>query len=247
MKIVIIGCGNMGGAIARGLASCEDLQIAVTSHDGQTAQALAKDCPSVQAFSNNREGAQWADVVIVAVKPWLVRVVLDEMESSLKNKTVLSVAAGMVDPRIQVYVMPNIAARYGESMTFIQETPEGDALQVAVDLFDRLGQTLVVEPRQMIPGMMLAGCGIAYVMRFVRAMQQAGVELGFRPQLAQDIALQTMEGAAAVLKQTGLHPEQAIDMVTTPGGYTIRGLNELDHAGFTSAVIRAMKTGLNDK
>ena len=93
-------------------------------------------------------------------------------------------------------------------------------------------------------GMMMAGCGIAYAMRFVRAMMEGGVEMGFYPRVAQQIAQQTMLGAVTLLQETGLHPEAAIDKVTTPGGITIKGLNELDHAGFNSAVIRCLKAGL---
>lgn len=92
--------------------------------------------------------------------------------------------------------------------------------------------------------MMMAGCGIAYVMRYVRAMMEGGVEMGFYPADARDIALQTMAGAVSLLRETGLHPEAAIDKVTTPGGITIKGLNELDHAAFNSAVIRSLKAGL---
>ena len=245
MNVAIIGCGNMGGAIARGLAGKdENVQVLVTSHDGRTAQALAAEVPAIKAVSNNAEAVGLADTVVVAVKPWLVKDVLDDLQDELRGKTVLSVAAGVEDPRIDVYVMPNIAAQYAQSMTFIQQARDADAVQRAVNLFGCLGRTMVVEPRQMQAGMMLAGCGIAYAMRFVRAMQQAGVEMGFRPSAARDVAIQTLMGAASVLSETGQHPEEAIDRVTTPGGYTIKGLNELDHAGFTSAVIRAMKAGL---
>ena len=94
------------------------------------------------------------------------------------------------------------------------------------------------------PGMMMASCGIAYVMRYIRAQMEGGVEMGFRPAEAQAIAMQTMKGAVALLENTGLHPEAAIDRVTTPGGVTIKGLNELDHSGFNSAVIRSLKAGL---
>ena len=93
-------------------------------------------------------------------------------------------------------------------------------------------------------GMMMAGCGIAYVMRFLRAMTEGGVEMGFYPDEAKQIAMQTMQGAVTLLRETGLHPEAAIDKVTTPGGITIKGLNELDHAAFNSAVIRCLKAGL---
>ena len=245
MNVAVIGCGNMGGAIARGLAGKDaKVQVLVTSHDGRTARALAAEEPALRAVSNNAEAVHEADVIVIAVKPWLVKDVLDDVQDELTGKPVLSVAAGVEDPRIAVYVMPNIAAQYAQSMTFIQLAADVEAVRTAIDLFGRLGRTVVVEPRQMQAGMMLAGCGIAYVMRFVRAMQQAGVEMGFRPSAARDVAIQTLMGAGAVLTETGLHPEEAIDRVTTPGGYTIKGLNELDHAGFTSAVIRAMKAGL---
>ena len=92
--------------------------------------------------------------------------------------------------------------------------------------------------------MMLAGCGIAYVMRFLHAMMEGGVEMGFYPDEAKAIAMQTMQGAVTLLHETGLHPEAAIDKVTTPGGVTIKGLNELEHAKFNSAVIRCLKAGL---
>ena len=81
-------------------------------------------------------------------------------------------------------------------------------------------------------------------MRFFRAMMEGGVEMGFYPKDAQDIAMQTMKGAVTLLTETGLHPEAAIDKVTTPGGVTIKGLNELDHASFNSAVIRCLKAGM---
>ena len=103
---------------------------------------------------------------------------------------------------------------------------------------------MVCEERLVAAGMMMAGCGIAYAMRFVRAMMEGGVELGLYPKDALNIAQQTMRGAVTLLKETGLHPEAAIDKVTTPGGVTIKGLNELEHAGFSSAVIRCLKAGM---
>ena len=93
--------------------------------------------------------------------------------------------------------------------------------------------------------MVMAGCGIAYVMRYLRAQTEAGVEMGFRPHDALNIALQTMQGTVTLLRETGLHPEDAIDRVTTAGGRAIRGLNAMDHTGFNSAVIRSMKAGLD--
>jgi pyrroline-5-carboxylate reductase len=137
--------------------------------------------------------------------------------------------------------MPNIAAEFGESMTFVEEAEQAET---AAELFGRVGLCKVVLQRQMAAGMMMAGCGIAYVVRFLRAMMEGGVEMGFYPDEAKEIAMQTMQGAVTMLRETGLHPEAAIDKVTTPGGITIKGLNELDHAAFNSAVIRCLKAGL---
>ena len=110
-------------------------------------------------------------------------------------------------------------------------------------LLDTMGQTIITEERLLGAGTTLASCGIAYAMRYIRAAGAGGVELGFKADLSKQIVMQTMKGAVELLQATGLHPEAAIDLVTTPGGVTIKGLNEMEHAGFTSAVIRGLKAG----
>lgn len=249
MKIAVIGAGNMGGALIKGWAKAAregkaDLDITLTARTQQTLDKFAALYPELHTLLNNKEAIQDADIVLLAVKPWLIDSVLSEMGDALKDKTVISVAANARHERIDVYVMPNIAAEFGQSMTFIEETPNAEALQSAVSLFSLVGQQQVVDQKHMGAGMMMAGCGIAYVMRFLRAMMEGGVEMGFYPKDAQQIAMQTMQGAITLLQETGLHPEAAIDKVTTPGGVTIKGLNELDHASFNSAVIRCLKAGL---
>lgn len=239
----------MGGALIKGWAKAAregkaDLDITLTARTQQTLDKFAALYPELHTLLNNIEAIQDADIVLLAVKPWLIDSVLCEMGDALKDKTVISVAANARHERIDVYVMPNIAAEFGQSMTFIEETPNAEALQSAVSLFSLVGQQQVVDQKHMGAGMMMAGCGIAYVMRFLRAMMEGGVEMGFYPKDAQQIAMQTMQGAITLLQETGLHPEVAIDKVTTPGGVTIKGLNELDHASFNSAVIRCLKAGL---
>ena len=239
----------MGGALIKGWAKAAregkaDLDITLTARTQQTLDKFAALYPELHTLLNNKEAIQDADIVLLAVKPWLIDSVLCEMGDALKDKTVISVAANARHERIDVYVMPNIAAEFGQSMTFIEETPNAEALQSAVSLFSLVGQMQVVDQKHMGAGMMMAGCGIAYVMRFLRAMMEGGVEMGFYPKDAQQIAMQTMQGAITLLQETGLHPEVAIDKVTTPGGVTIKGLNELDHASFNSAVIRCLKAGL---
>ena len=232
----------MGGALVKGWAKAGmAADITVTARTQQTLDRLVEACPGITVMLNNSKAVKDADIVVLAVKPWLVEQVIAEIVSELQDKLLVSVAAGFRHERIDVYVMPNIAAEFGESMTFVEEAAKAES---AAKLFGKVGQCQIVPQRLMNAGMMMAGCGIAYVMRFLRAMMEGGVEMGFYPDEAKTIAMQTMQGAVTMLRETGLHPEAAIDKVTTPGGITIKGLNELDHAAFNSAVIRCLKAGL---
>ena len=142
-------------------------------------------------------------------------------------------------------VIPNIAIAFKASMTFV--VPIGATPQqthTVCEIFDDLGETHVTEERLLAAGTALASSGIGYAMRYIRASSEGGVEMGFKAADAVKIVLQTFKGAVRLLQTTGEHPEAAIDKVTTPGGITIRGLNEMENAGFTSAVIRGLKAGL---
>lgn len=225
---------------------CE-LSLTASARTMTRLEKLSEAYPEVDVTTDNAAAVRGADIVVVAVKPWLVQGVLDSLADAIAESTlVVSVAAGASHPRIDIYTMPNIAVEFGEGMTFVLDDGRvSEANLVAVyDLFAMLGKVMLVDRKQMDAGNMLAGCGIAYVMRMVRAMMEGGVELGLYPDAAKEIAMQAMQGAVAVLEATGLHPEAAIDKVTTAGGLTIKGLNELDHAGFNSAVIRCLKAGL---
>lgn len=261
MKIAVIGAGNMGGALIKGWVKSNQnadalwkLDITITAHTQSTLDKFS----GVEKSLDNKSAVIGADVVVLAVKPWLIQQVVEEIRSSLdlSHQIIVSVAANVPTDKIREYLgcesasvfyaMPNIAAEFGESMTFIAAA--SDVAPIYIDkvksLFDLVGKSKVCEERMIAPGMMMAGCGIAYVMRFVRAMMEGGVEMGFYPKDAQQIAMQTMQGAVTLLAETGLHPEAAIDKVTTPGGVTIKGLNELDHTGFNSSVIKCLKAGM---
>jgi len=141
-------------------------------------------------------------------------------------------------------LIPNIAIAEMVSMTSI--VPIGaseEASRKVVNIFDEMGSTLITDEQHLAAGTTLASCGIAYAMRYIRAASEGGVELGFKADDAKAIVMQTMKGAVELLETSGMHPEAAIDLVTTPGGVTIKGLNEMEHAGFTSAVIRGLKAG----
>lgn len=258
MKVTVIGAGNMGGALIKGWAKASVHDITITAHTQKTLNAYADEFPQLHLTLDNVVAVQGADVVVLAVKPWLIESVVKEIRSvlDLSRQIIVSVAANVSTEALRgylgceyasvFYAMPNIAAEYAQSMTFI--AAGGGVPQVITEqidaLFQQVGKVMVCDEKHIAAGMMMAGCGIAYVMRFLRAMMEGGVEMGFYPKDAQQIAMQTMLGAVALLEETGLHPEVAIDKVTTPGGVTIKGLNELDHSGFNSSVIRCLKAGL---
>ena len=132
-----------------------------------------------------------------------------------------------------------------QSMTFIVPISASKKdTQTIVDIYNEMGGTLITDEEHLPAGTTLASCGIAYAMRYIRAASEGGVELGFKADDAKKVVLQTLRGAIELLEETGLHPEAAIDLVTTPQGVTIKGLNEMERAGFTSAVIRGLKAGM---
>lgn len=153
----------------------------------------------------------------------------------LKEKT-----AALACPVMRI--MPNIAITCGESMTFIcSDAPESVSTGDVLALFNTMGSAAVI-PESLFPaGTALASCGIAYALRYIRACMQAGVQMGLEPGEACSFTLQTLRGAAALLEAGGMHPEQAIDDVMTPGGLTVRGVNALDKNGFTAAVLAAFE------
>ena len=269
MKIAIIGAGNIGGAVARGWSKRNKsakkggelgkLELTVSGVHLEKLERIKEDCPDVSITTDNRDAVRDAEVVVIAVKPWQVKGVISEIRDLMTaDKILVSFAAGVTIAELQqmlegtavtniFYTIPNIAAEFGESMTFVSAADgvEQEVTDTVEALFEGVGSVFVCAEKLVAPGMLMASCGIAYVMRFLRAQTEAGVEMGFYPKDALKIAIQTMKGAAELLHSTGEHPEAAIDRVTTPAGYTIKGLNEMDHTGFNSAVIKVFKVGLN--
>lgn len=141
--------------------------------------------------------------------------------------------------------IPNTAAAVLESMTFIASAnADEDQKKLVCDIFDETGTTMYVEERLIPARTALASCGIAFAVRYIRAASEGGVEIGFRPEEARKIVEYTVKGAAELLLASGNNPEVEIDKVTTAGGITIKGLNEMEHEGFTSAVIKGLKACL---
>lgn len=247
----------MGGAMADGFIKSGAVKPADISVANPTAQKLEHFAlQGASVTTDNKTAAEGADIVVIAVKPWLVEQVVNELKPVLNytRQTIITVAAGIGGNQFTAWlnkddvvpqtfiVIPNTAIAVLASMTFIVPVnATADTTAIVKALFDNVGQTMVTDERHLSAGMTLASCGIAYAMRYVRAAAEGGVELGFKADMAKDIVLQTMKGAVELLQANGNHPEAEIDKVCTPGGLTIHGLNEMEHAGFTSAVIRGLK------
>jgi pyrroline-5-carboxylate reductase len=261
MKISVIGAGNMGGALVRGLLNGQTFKASdITVADCFQASLDKFADTGASLTTDNKTAIHGADIVAVVVKPWLVENVMKEIKPELdyKKQIIISIAAGVKCAQINEWldkgdgvlpalfsVIPNIAIAVMNSMTFIAPcNATKDQTAIITRIFDEMGSSLIIEERLMAAGTTLASCGIAYAMRYVRAAVEGGVELGFYAKDAEKIVLQTVKGAVELLQNNGNHPEAEIDKVTTPGGVTIKGLNEMEHAGFTSAVIRGLKAGL---
>ena len=248
-KIAILGAGNMGGAVAIGFHRlAKEVSLTVTTAHASTLEKYAAQ--GLNASLDNVAAAGWADVVILGVKPWLVQSVLEQVKPALSGKVLLSLAAGIPSAQMAEWlsgtgiqaaytVIPNLAAEIGESMTFASAVL-GKADDLVKSLFDQVGKTLIVDERRLQAGMMVASCGTAFALRYARAAMEGGVQLGLYPHEALEAVYQTMKGAVDLAGSRGAHPEAEIDRVTTPGGITIRGLNAMEEAGFTSAVIAGL-------
>lgn len=256
MKIAFIGAGNMGGAIIKGLylskvCKAEDLFIADASE--KTLEGIKKLNKNIFTSTNNNDVVKSAEYVVIAVKPWLVETVLDGIKSSLnpKQHTVISIAAGinLKDIAAQIgsdftlfRLLPNTAMSLRESMTFVSSlNASAEQEQFIVDTFSQLGRAISIPESQMGAFTSVSSCGIAYALRYLRAATEGACELGIRPDIAQEVIAQTMIGAAQLILQNKSNAEAEIDKVTTPGGWTIKGLNAMEEYGFSNSVIKGIK------
>ncbi len=260
MKIAIIGAGNMGAALARGLArgtkvAAEEIWLSNPSYDKLA--AVKNEFPAINITTDNCEAVSAANLIILAVKPFKVQQVVNEIKRCVDygSQTIASMVGGLSSEQLDEWlrkddgalpalylIIPNTAIATMSSMTFISSLRSTKVMDSAiVDIFDELGAAMLVEERLIAAGTSVASCGIAYAMRYIRAAMVGGVELGFRPEEARRIVMQTMRGAVDVLSAGNAHPEVEIDKVTTPGGLTIKGLNAMEAAGFTNSVIEGLR------
>jgi pyrroline-5-carboxylate reductase len=251
-KIAIIGGGNLGTAIAEGLISSrfsKPSEIIITKRNPSTLKAFEKK--GVVVSDNNNEAVKNSGIVILAVKPFQVKEVLEAIKKDLTASHILvSVVTGImindmeevIKKKIPLFrAMPNTAIAIRESMTCLSASNATPAqVKIINDIFCTLGKVVTIEEKLMDAATVLGACGTAYAMRYIRANIQGGIEIGFDAHTASLIAAQTVKGAADLLLQNGSHPESEIDKVTTPKGCTIAGLNEMEHRGFSSSLIKGL-------
>ncbi len=257
-KIAVIGAGNIGAAIARGLAASGKFlpqDIILTRRRAEFLEVLRAEKFTV--LSDNRAAVKSAGIVILAVGPLEAEAAVKEISPALTGRhIVISIVSGVTTGQISAWLkkkvglvraMTNTAIAIREAMTCLCAAPENRAaLAKAKDIFDALGKTLVIKEELMLSATALTGCGVAFFLRAIRAASQGGTQIGFHSEEALAMAAQTARGAASLLLDNRGHPESEIDKVTTPRGCTIEGLNEMEHRGFSSAMITGIVTS-NDK
>lgn len=254
-KIAIIGGGNLGMAMAEGLVNSGFVKpehLLVTKRNIATLKSL--ETRGVLVSNDNSEALRYADWIILAIKPFQLKEVLENLRPQLVpgKHVLISVVTGVwikdireiIGDQFAVFrAMPNTAIAIQESMTCICAHQADDAqTQYVSALFDQLGRSVFIEEKLMDAATVLGACGTAYAMRYIRANIQGGIEIGFSAATASLIAAQTVKGAAELLLKKNTHPEQEIDKVTTPKGCTIAGLNEMEHQGFSSSLIKGIVT-----
>lgn len=251
--IAIIGCGNLGLSILNGLladSSVNPKQITATKRNTESLKEY--NDLGVKITDNNAEAIQQSEVIILALKPYKILEVIEELRPYFNpnNHILVSLATGIsiqqikhtIQSDLPIYrAMPNTAADVGMSMTCICTNIENEqTTQVIRQCFNTIGNSIIIDENLMDSATVLGACGIAYVLRFIRGMIQGGIEIGFDSKTATEIVTHTVKGAAELLIERGEHPEYEIDKVTTPKGCTITGLNEMEHNGFSSALIKGI-------
>jgi pyrroline-5-carboxylate reductase len=256
-KITIIGTGNLGSSIVRGLIKNNIPAKNITATDKSIDRIDHFAKLGVNISTDNKSAIRGADIVILAVKPFTAREILSDLAPALSSgQLFISVVSKFSIKQIRetidnddvtvCRVMPNTAIAINESMTCIAAPNATETQKAALtELFSGLGTSIFINEDMMDAATVLAACGIAFAMRFIRAMMQGGIEIGFDSKTAKLIVNQTVKGAAELLIQNQLHPEEEIDKVTTPKGYTITGLNEMEHNGFSSSLIKGILTSFN--
>ena len=255
-KIAMIGAGNMGSAILRGMAEAKYVkpeQMAVFDVSQRKMKEIGEDIPGIILARDCRDASEWGDLIILAVKPLYMREVIQEIRPAIAGKAVLSIAAGwtvgMLEEALRgsgatyLRVMPNTPALVGEGMTALcdETTFSQEDFDFAKGIFDAVGKTRVL-PERLFDGVVaISGSSPAYVYMMIEAMADAGVREGLPRTYAYEMAAQSVLGSALMVLSSGTHPAALKDAVCSPGGTTIEAVTALERCGFRNAILEAMK------
>lgn len=251
MKIAIIGAGNLGLSIAKGLIINNAITTMYLTKRNPDHIADWEEYKGVKVTDNNREAVKHSDVLIFSVQPGHFEDILEEVADLLTDKhVIISTITGFKIDRIEAIIgsdqyiirsMPNTAISVGKSITCLCSNDKGKKrIDLASAVFNRLGTSVEIPEELMRAATVICASGIAFWMRLIRATTQGAIQLGFESHIAQQMATETCLGAASLLLESGKHPEEEIDRVTTPMGCTIEGLNEMEHMGLSSSLIRGL-------
>jgi pyrroline-5-carboxylate reductase len=250
----IIGGGNIGLSIANGLLNSKLFPAGNIYITRKHIEFLKEyEAKGFKVTADNHEAVKNSSIIVIAVQPKQLDELLNEIKNEItQSHIIISVVSGASIKAIKellgkdvpvIRAMPNTAIAIQESMTCLSsDNKSDDALKISKNIFDSVGKTLVIEEELMVPATALCACGIAFFLRAIRAASQGGIEIGFHSEEALQMAAQTAKGAAALLLQRKGHPESEVDKVTTPRGITISGLNQMEHFGFSSAMIKGIVT-----
>ena len=254
-RIGIIGAGNMGSAILRGVLAADYLRptdVAVCDVSRRKLEELSREMPGITCVESARELAEITGMVMLAVKPYYIQEVIDDIRDVIQGKAVISIAAGwsvaMLEEALQgteatcLRVMPNTPAMVGEGMTAIcdDSTFSKEDFAFAKGIFDACGRTVILPERLFDGAIAISGSSPAYVFMMIEAMADAGVKEGIPRACAYEMAAQAVLGSALMVLQSGTHPASLKDAVCSPGGTTIEAVEMLERRGFRAAVMDAM-------
>jgi len=254
-KIIgVIGCGNMGGALIKGIVQSGEVKaenILALDDNHKKAEAISKKY-GVTARARLNDLVKQADYIILAVKPDVIEGVLKKMnKDELEDTVIISIAAGVTVKTIEKAlececkisrVMPNTPALVGEGMCAIcynDKIVEKEKTLIK-KIFECAGKVIEVEEKHMNAITALSGSGPAYVFMFIEAMADAGVRMGLKRDISYKLAAHTVLGSAKMVIETEKHPGELKDMVCSPGGTTIEAVYELEKRGFRGTIMKAI-------
>ena len=256
-KYGFIGCGNMGGALIRAAAKAvSPKNIWITDKDAAKQDALAKETGA--AAKDIKDIASKCSCIFLGVKPQVMADMLAEIKKTLAGRkdhfVLVSMAAGISIERIVkmagdfpiIRIMPNIPASVGEGMILYcsHKTVKAD-VDSFLKAMSKAGKLSAIDEKLIDAGSAVSGCGPAYAFMFIEALADGGVKQGLTRPVAMKMAAQTVLGSARLILETGMHPGALKDMVSSPAGTTIEGVETLEEGGFRHSVMRAVVDATN--